>query len=397
MPTRRRPSKKPSKPVAPKAKASAAAKSKPVKASPKPKPARPAKKAGRSVAPKPKASTPPTKPVVKTAAKTVKASPKPTFEAPSRASKAGKPAPKPRKAKRRGPSIADAERDDVMASIAELLEAAAAANAEVVDAEAGPLGETSAGEAASTVFDVVPVEEPVMRHSGTLYSRHLGIDVAYAWYGSCGAPVVLFPTSGGNHLENEDRGLVDALMPKIAAGEIQAVCVESINRDSWQRKDLHAAERLRRHDLWDAFLAEEFLPFVRAMAPAGKLTVYGASMGGYHAVNVAARHPELVDRCIAFSGLFDVHRLLDGDPFWNDLCYYHSPEAFIPNMDEAWVARLARVEWVIATGEHDSLVDESRRLISIFAEKGVPAVGEIWPGVFGHDWPYWREHLPRFV
>jgi esterase/lipase superfamily enzyme len=52
-------------------------------------------------------------------------------------------------------------------------------------------------------------------------------------------------------------------------------------------------------------------------------------------VNVAARHPELVDRCIAFSGLFDVHRLLDGDPFWNDLCYYHSPEAFIPNMDEA--------------------------------------------------------------
>jgi esterase/lipase superfamily enzyme len=114
-----------------------------------------------------------------------------------------------------------------------------------------------------------------MRHSGTLYSRHLGIDVAYAWYGSCGAPVVL-PTSGGNHLENEDRGLVDALMPKIAAGETSSRCASRASTATlWQRKDLHAAERLRRHDLWDAFLAEEFLPFVRAMAPAGKLTVYG--------------------------------------------------------------------------------------------------------------------------
>lgn len=392
MPTRRRPSKKSSKSVVPKAKASAAVKSKSPKATPKP--ARPAKKAARRVGPKAK----PTKPVAKPTMKTAKAPAKPTVGAPSRASKAGKPAPKPRKAKRRGASVAGAERAAVMASIADMLEAAVAANASVIEAEAGPLGATaSVADASEVVVESVPIEEPSMRHVGTLYSRHLGIDVAYAWYGSCGAPVVLFPTSGGNHLENEDRGLVDALMPKIAAGAIQAVCVESINRDSWQRKDLHAAERLRRHDLWDAFLADEFLPFVRAMAPAGKLTVYGASMGGYHAVNVAARHPDLVDRCIAFSGLFDVHRLLDGDPFWNDLCYYHSPEAFIPNMDAEWTAKLSRVEWVIATGEHDSLVDESRRLISIFSDKGVPATGEIWPGVFGHDWPFWREHLPRFV
>jgi len=393
MPTRRRPSKKPSKPVAPKAKAPAVAKSKSVKATPKP--ARPAKKVARSAGAKPK----PTKPAVKPTAKSVKASAKPTVGAPSRAAKATKSAPKPRKAKRRvATDSAGPDRDAVMASIADMLEAAVAANAAVIEAEAGPLGETTfVADVPETVVESVPVEEPSMRHVGTLYSRHLGIDVAYVWYGSCGAPVVLFPTSGGNHLENEDRGLVDALMPKIAAGSLQAVCVESINRDSWQRKDLHASERLRRHDLWDAFLADEFLPFVRAMAPAGKLTVYGASMGGYHAVNVAARHPDLVDRCIAFSGLFDVHRLLDGDPFWNDLCYYHSPEAFIPNMDAEWTAKLSRVEWVIATGEHDSLVDESRRLISIFSEKGVPAVGEIWPGVFGHDWPFWREHLPRFV
>jgi hypothetical protein len=33
--------------------------------------------------------------------------------------------------------------------------------------------------------------------------------------------------------------------------------------------------------------------------------------------------------------------------------------------------------WVIATGEHDSLVDESRRLISIFAEKAFRRRGNL--------------------
>jgi esterase/lipase superfamily enzyme len=29
--------------------------------------------------------------------------------------------------------------------------------------------------------------------------------------------------------------------------------------------------------------------------------------------------------------------------------------------------------------------------------KGIPNHLEIWPGQFGHDWPWWREHLRRFV
>lgn len=290
-----------------------------------------------------------------------------------------------RTAPRRTSKRAKVERNEVMNSIAELLEAAAAVNI-------APEGQTLIVERLIT-----PVTERDVRHVGTLFSDHLGIDVGYAWYGSTGRPLVLFPTSGGNHIENEDRGLIAALMPKITAGELQAICVESINRESWQRKDLDAAERVRRHDLYDKFLAEEFLPFVRAMAPEGKLGVYGASMGGYHAVNVAARHPDIVNQCIAFSGLFDVHKLLNNDPFWNEQCYFHSPVAFIPNMDAEWCEKLSQVEWVIATGEQDSLVEESRRLQSILAEKGIPCHGEIWPGVFGHDWPFWQQHLPRFA
>jgi hypothetical protein len=162
-----------------------------------------------------------------------------------------------------------------MASIAELLEAAAAANAEVVDAEAGPLGETSAGKRLRPCSTSCPWRNP----SCAIRGRSIpvtSVSTSPTPGTALAARRSYFPTSGGNHLENEDRGLVDALMPKIAAGETSSRCASRASTATrWQRKDLHAAERLRRHDLWDAFLAEEFLPFVRAMAPAGKLTVYG--------------------------------------------------------------------------------------------------------------------------
>ena len=95
------------------------------------------------------------------------------------------------------------------------------------------------------------------------------------------------------------------------------------------------------------------------------------------------------------SGIFDCHRLLDGH--WDELCYFHCPSAFVPNMDEDWGRRLSGVEWVIATGEHDSLVEETRNFSNVLRMKGIPVHSEVWPGVFGHDWPFWKEHLRRFL
>jgi esterase/lipase superfamily enzyme len=119
-------------------------------------------------------------------------------------------------------------------------------------------------------------------------------------------------------------------------------------------------------------------------------------MGGFHALNFSARHPELVKRAIALSGFFDIQRLLSNG-YWDELCYYHSPVHYVSNMDEGWCQRLAKVTWVIATGEQDSLVDETRRMAGILRSKNIPVREEIWPGVFGHDWPYWCQHLPRLI
>ena len=49
-----------------------------------------------------------------------------------------------------------------------------------------------------------------------------------------------------------------------------------------------------------------------------------------------------------------------------------------------------------ATGEFDSLVNDNRNFSALLSSRGVPNRCEIWPGVFGHDWPWWNENVRRF-
>lgn len=229
----------------------------------------------------------------------------------------------------------------------------------------------------------------------TFRSRVLERTVEYLWFGHSGRPLVMFPTAGGRFNENEDRNLVSTLQDYVDAGKLQVCCIDAFNNETLNCTSVHPAERVRRHGVVDRFWREEMMPMIAARARRHDLALYGASAGAFHAVNFAARHPDMVSRVIAFSGFYNARRVLDGH--WDDQCYFHSPMAYIANMGPDWVARLSTVEWIIATGENDSLVEDNRGFISLLRHKNIPVHGEIWPGVFGHDWPFWKEHLRRFL
>ena len=38
-----------------------------------------------------------------------------------------------------------------------------------------------------------------------------------------------------------------------------------------------------------------------------------------------------------------------------------------------------------------------RVLMHVLQGKGVGVHAEFWPGIFGHDWPFWREAVRRFL
>src|SRR5215212_3871405 len=188
-------------------------------------------------------------------------------------------------------------------------------------------------------------------------SPSLGRDMEFLWFGKFGRPVILFPTSAGRYFENEDFKLAESVAAKVDAGEIQLILPDTVNSESWYNNSVHPAVRAARHAQYDSYLRNELVPYIFNRAQRGDLAVYGASFGAYHAANFAARYPDLVSRAICFSGVFDIESFLDG--YWDENCYFHSPTAYIPNMDAEWANKLSRVGWVIATGEHDSLVQQN--------------------------------------
>ena len=226
-------------------------------------------------------------------------------------------------------------------------------------------------------------------------SPSLNREMEFLWFGKFGRPVILFPTSAGRYFENEDFHLASSVADKVDRGEIQLVLVDTVNNESWYNNGVHPRVRAARHAQYDNYLRHELVPYIHNRAQRGDLAVYGASFGAYHASNFAARYPDVVSRAICFSGVFDIRSQLDG--YWDDTCYFHCPIVYIPNMDSEWTGKLSRVEWILATGEHDAIVDKTREFSGLLSAKGVPNHTEIWPGVFGHDWPWWREHLRRFV
>jgi esterase/lipase superfamily enzyme len=227
------------------------------------------------------------------------------------------------------------------------------------------------------------------------YSPSLGRDMELLAFGHAGFPVVVFPTSGGRFFEYEDRGMVGALAPKIDRGELQVLCVDSVDRESWYNLHAHPADRLHRQNAFDAYFTLEFAHFVRDRTTWDRIGATGCSFGGYHAINFALRHPDIVTYAVSMSGAFNIpQRFLDG--FYNIDAYCHSPLDYMRNLHDAGILdRLRHNYYVLAVGNGDALFDQNAKLADELGSKLVPHVLDVWDG-FGHDWPWWQQMAHKF-
>jgi len=223
------------------------------------------------------------------------------------------------------------------------------------------------------------------------FSHRLGRDMETLHFGHAGRPLLVFPTSMGRFYQWEDFGMVGALADFIDSGRIQLVCVDSVDGESWYARDRHPADRVRRHLEYEAYILDEVLPRIP-----GSAVACGTSFGALHAVLLAARHPTRLGGFIALSGAYDTSPWLDG--YHDDSTYFTNLFAFLPGLtDEAYLGPLrAQHPKVIATGEQDPNVEDSRRLAGLLRDKGVQVGLEIWPG-WAHDWPYWKDMMRRYL
>jgi esterase/lipase superfamily enzyme len=231
------------------------------------------------------------------------------------------------------------------------------------------------------------------------HSPRLGRDMGVRVYGHWGAPILAFPTCGGDEWEFERQGMIDTLGHHVDAGKVKLFCVNSVNNQSWYDKGVHPRHRSYVQAMYDAYVAEEVVPFVHDQCgtPGIAIASTGASLGAYHAVNSLLKHPQVFRRCLGLSGVYDLRRFMDGD--YDDNFYFNNPVDYMASLTDPWyLEQLAQDDIRLVTG--NGPFEDSRptyQLSGVLWARGIRHSVDDWGPDGGHDWPYWKRQLNEYI
>jgi esterase/lipase superfamily enzyme len=231
------------------------------------------------------------------------------------------------------------------------------------------------------------------------HSDRLGRDFGVVVYGHWGPPAIVFPTSGGDEWEFDRQGMIDALSDPIESGRVKLYCVDINHGDSFANRGAHPFHRSWMQSRYDEYIRHEVVPFIRSDCQSSDIGVWtiGASLGAYHAANTLFKHPDVVKRCLALSGVYDMKAFMDGA--YDDNFYFNNPVDYLSNLSDPWaLGHLASCDIHIATGSGPwEKSGESYRLSHILASRGIRHHLDDWGAMGGHDWYYWKHQLRQYL
>ena len=221
-------------------------------------------------------------------------------------------------------------------------------------------------------------------------------------FGHAGAKVLVFPTRQGRFFDYENWGLIEALSQSIERGLLQVFCVDSVDSESLYCRCVPPSVRIARHNQYEQYILHEAIPFMRNNAENPFLIAHGCSIGAYHAVNIALRHPGLFAKLVALSGRYDLTKpvgpfldLFDG--YYDEDIYFHTPTHFLPQWeDSAALQAMRRTEIILAVGEDDSFKASTEQLSHQLSSKQIPHTLAIWSGE-AHRAYHWRQMVRLYL
>jgi esterase/lipase superfamily enzyme len=238
-----------------------------------------------------------------------------------------------------------------------------------------------------------------MKVASRWHSPRLGQEVGVVRWGEAGLPVLLYPTAGGDAEECERFLMLDALKPLLAAAKIKVYACDSVAGRAWIDQTSTGAHRAWLQRRFLDFVARELVPAIRLDCHDPKVGVIaaGASIGAYNALLSICSHPDLFSHAICMSGTYDLARFMRGEHTED----YHlvSPLHFFPMLPEGPQLELLRTRYVLlATGEGKWEAPwESWRVANMLGSRGVPNRVDLWGPHVNHDWPTWRDMLPKYL
>jgi len=234
------------------------------------------------------------------------------------------------------------------------------------------------------------------------YSPALQRNMELLLFGHAGTPVLFFPARMGRFYDYEDWRVIDALKGKIEEGNLQVCCVDSVDTESFYCDSRPPAGKMARHLQYEQYILQEVIPLLQSRNPGTALVSAGCSLGAYHAVNIAFRHPRFFCKVVAMGGRYDLSQqvshytnLLQG--YWDENVYYNMPNQYVPNInDPALLAFLRKLEIILVVGQEDPFLGSNLYLSQVLCAKDIPNLLYVWQEE-AHKSRYWRKMVELYL
>ena len=234
------------------------------------------------------------------------------------------------------------------------------------------------------------------------FSPNLSRDMELLIFGDRGANVIVFPTRVGRFYDYENWKIASALEEKIDAGYFRLICLDSIDEESLYCNWKKSEDRIKRHIEYENYVLQEVIPLIFHTNQNHTLISHGCSLGAYHAMNLACRHPDLFSKVVALSGRYDLTKHMNShrdlfDEFYNEDIYFHTPSHFLSNLqDEVIINKLRKMQFVFAVGEEDAFYENNLHFKDILESLKLNYSFYVWNGE-AHKPKYWSQMVKMYL
>jgi esterase/lipase superfamily enzyme len=231
------------------------------------------------------------------------------------------------------------------------------------------------------------------------FSPSLDRDMPIAVYGHYGFALLMIPTAAADYLEYERFQLLESIRPFVEAGKCKVFSINSMNTESWMNYGLEGWQKVLRHKQFNDYVHNEVVPFIRTHTSADTpIITCGASFGALHSANLFFKRPDLINGCLAMSGVYDLTEYSRG--YFDQDVYFNSPIHYLPNLTDHTILEQIRssrhIHLLTGSGEHED-PEANRRFAGVLYNKGITYELDIWGAEWRHDWPTWRGMLPHYL
>lgn len=235
------------------------------------------------------------------------------------------------------------------------------------------------------------------RRYETIFSPAIGRDIQVLAFGQFGAPIIAFPSGGGQFYDFENNGMIEAVAHLINEGRIKIYCPESLDHESWLNQGIDLHWRAVRHNAYQDFILNNLVPAIRFDCRSDdiRIALTGASLGAYHAANFALKFPHIFHYALCMSGRYDIEAVSGRSG--SQEVYFNNPVAYVHNLHDGGLEHVRRnthIALVCGQGAwEDKCLRETHHLADLFAAKGISHERDIWGPDVEHHWYWWRQQI----